>query len=277
MYISIDIGGSKTRIAFSNNLKSLDATEKYDSEKDLSRQISKISEIVKKNTLGGIISGVSIGIPGTMDQKAKKFLSVPNYKILDGIDFGTFAEIFGTEATVLFSNDAKLACLGEATTGAGKQYRSVSYLTLSTGVGGCLIKDGKINADDVFEPGHHIINLDDEFIDNSGIRGSLEAYLSGTGFYKRFGILPEDCADQKIWDIYGEILGAGILNLACFWNPDVVVLGGSISINKFESFYTSLQNYLDNHPKIHLPKVKKTELEDDAGLIGGFVHLEKHV
>ena len=55
----------------------------------------------------------------------------------------------------------------------GKNYNSIAYITLSTG-GGVKI-DNKISSisQRVFEPGHHIINMDSEYTDNAGVRGSI--------------------------------------------------------------------------------------------------------
>ena len=41
-------------------------------------------------------------------------------------------------------NDVKVAALGEAVQGAGKDYPIVYYVTISTGVGGALVIDQKV-------------------------------------------------------------------------------------------------------------------------------------
>jgi len=277
MYISIDLGGTKTRIAFSKDLHSLDSVEKFSTLKNLDSQKEKIKDVISQMGSHESITAVSFGIPGTFDISAKKFLKVPNYKWLENIDFNYFSDLFDLDTKLYVNNDAALACLGEAVHGAGKSYKNVGYLTLSTGVGGALVLGKKLgDTTRVYEPGHHIINFTDNFADNAGIAGSMESYLSGTGFRKRFGESPEDCEDTKIWQEYGNILGASLVNICAFWNPDVIVLGGSLS-QKYDYFIGSATNYLNKIEGLNLATIQKGLLEDDAGLIGGLEFISQRV
>ena len=109
-------------------------------------------------------------------------------------------------------NDAALAGLGEATLGAGRGRDIVAYLTISTGVGGVRIVDGKIDRKAVgFEPGQQIIN----FADNES--QTLEANVSGQALQKKYGIKPHDLTDQKIWQEVARTLAYGIYNTILHW------------------------------------------------------------
>jgi glucokinase len=277
MYISIDLGGTKTRIAFSKDLHSLDSVEKFPTLQDLSALKNKITDVIE-NSGGSLgVKAVSFGIPGTFDIQSKRFLKVPNYKWLENIDFKYISDIFDSETKFYVNNDAALACLGEAVHGAGKSYNNVAYITLSTGVGGALVLGKKLSDHTrVYEPGHHIINITDTLSDNSGVTGSMESYLSGTGFRLRFGLAPEDCEDEKIWSEYGAILGASLVNVSAFWNPEIIVLGGSLS-QKYDYFIGSTNNYLNKIDGLTLATVQKCVLEDDAGLIGGLEFISQRV
>lgn len=277
MYISIDLGGTKTRLALSKDLHSLDSVDKFPSLKDLKSQKEKLSDLIKPILETSRIEAVSIGIPGTFDLVNRRFLKVPNYKLLEGSDFNFFADLFESDTKLFINNDAALACLAEAVHGAGKQYKSVAFITLSTGVGGALVTGKKLyDGSKAFEPGHHILKFDDKVADNAGIFGSMESFLSGTGFKKRYGVLPEDCSDASIWENYGTILGAGLVNVCAFWNPDVIVLGGSLS-SKYEYFLSGVTNYLSKIEGVNIAPIKKGELEDDAGLVGGFEFISQKV
>lgn len=270
MYISVDLGGTKTRIAFSKDLQSLDSVEKFQTLQNWNDELNKISEVITPIVRDSNIDAVSFGIPGTLDLKERIFLKVPNYKDLEGKSFDVFSKLFEDSTQVYFNNDASLSCLGEAVHGAGKQYKNVAYITLSTGVGGALVVNKKLwDIYRAYEPGHHIMNLSENNTDSAGINGSMEYYLSGTGFKQRYKILPEDCTDSAIWDEYGRLLAMGLVNVTAFWNPEVIVLGGSLR-NKYDLFISSAENKLSSYTGIHIPVIKKSLLEDDSGLVGGF-------
>ena len=46
----------------------------------------------------------------------------------------------------IIENDCKLAALAEAGLGAGRGYRTVFYITIGTGIGGGIVRAGKIVA-----------------------------------------------------------------------------------------------------------------------------------
>jgi glucokinase len=88
---------------------------------------------------------------------------------------------FHVPATV--ENDCKLAALAEAHFGAGRGHRTVFYMTLGTGVGGGIARDGEIvEMSDVGEAEiGHIVVLPDGPLCACGNRGCLEAVCSGPG------------------------------------------------------------------------------------------------
>ena len=251
--------------------------ERFPSFADLDSQKDKLSKLLEPLKESSGIEAVSIGVPGTFDLNTKRFLKVPNYKKLEGVGFDFFADLFDADTKIFINNDASLAGFGEAVHGAGKQYKNVAFLTLSTGVGGALIIGKRLSDSSRFyEPGHHILKFDDAIADNAGVFGSMESFLSGTGFRKRFGVSPEECDDIKVWERYGNILGAGLMNVCTFWNPDVIVLGGSLS-SKFDYFIAGVTNYINKMDGVTIAPVKKGILEDDAGLIGGFEFINQKV
>jgi glucokinase len=90
---------------------------------------------------------------------------------------------------VAFANDANAAAYGEFWSGAGKQYHSLVFLTLGTGVGGgIIVGDTLIEGEHSCgsECGHILINpADDAPMDSLGKRGSLESYGNATAVVDR--------------------------------------------------------------------------------------------
>jgi glucokinase len=90
---------------------------------------------------------------------------------------------------VTFANDANAAAYGEFWAGAGKQYHSLVFLTLGTGVGGgIIIGDTLVEGEHSCgsECGHILINpAPDAPMDSLGKRGSLESYCNASALVDR--------------------------------------------------------------------------------------------
>lgn len=278
MYLSIDIGGTSSRIASSKDLKNIDQEVKFRTSQDLSEQKKKIASGVTEVLEGKAIDAVCLGVPGLVDKKNHKLGKIVNAPALSNIPFSYFFDHHVDEKKIWAENDASLAGLGEAVVGAGRDYDVVAYLTLSTGVGGVRIAGKKI---DPFqrhnEPGHMIIVENGRHFDFCGQNGCLSAYVSGTAFKEIYGLLPEDCNDSSIWEDYAQKLSLGITNVIALWAPDVIILGGSIT-NKFEDgFKSPLLKNLSEKNLFETPPIVVSQLRDMSGLFGGLVFLSQNI
>ena len=85
----------------------------------------------------------------------------------------------------VLQNDANAAAFGEFWAGVGRGRRSLVQFTLGTGIGFGIVVDGKLlegRHSHGAECGHIRIDLRrDARLNNTGLRGSLEAYASATG------------------------------------------------------------------------------------------------
>jgi predicted NBD/HSP70 family sugar kinase len=165
---------------------------------------------------------------------------------------------------VRIENDTALVGLGEALAGAGKDHSIVSYITISTGVGGVRIIDGVIDrARFGFEPGHHIMDWSS--------KETFESLTSGTSNAERYGTpiieIPKDA-----WPLLAKQAAIGAYNSALFWSPDIIVLGGSMIVKKISILFDEIKKAYQELPQIFggdMPLLKKASLEDEGGLHGG--------
>lgn len=278
MYISIDLGRSTTRIASTLDLKSILKIVKFKTESDVNLQRTNIFKSFDEVAGDAEIDAISFGFPGITDKFKKVFEKSANYPQIEGLDIRNFFPEKLTQSKILVENDAALGALGEAYFGSGKDKESVAYITLSTGVGGAFVRKYEneyllINA----EPGHQIINIDDSISDGTGIKGTLESYCSGSYFRKRFGSTPDITAGAENWKKYSYYLSAGIINIISMWNPEVVVLGGGLSIHNFDNFYKYLADEIKKQTFFAIPQIRKSELGDDSGIYGGFILLKENL
>jgi glucokinase len=194
----------------------------------------------------GALDGLGIACPGPFDPSSGKLGEIGT---LPGWQGGNPVEELEKEfgLKVAFENDADAAALAEFKWGAARGSGNFIYITISTGIGGGIVLDGKLyRGVDRAHPeiGHQII-------DNSGplcycrARGCWEILASGTAMSAWMREMkPEgggmtaaaicDLASQgdelavRAVKREGYYLGLGLANLVTLFAPDVIALGGGV-------------------------------------------------
>ena len=249
--------------------------------KDFNEGIDTLKRIIDNisNELtaqGRSVTAIVGGIAGPLDNGKTMLVRSPNLGGWVGQDIKN-ALRFAYKVPVVLENDAALVGLGEAHFGAGRGKNIVVYLTISTGVGGVRIVNGKIDESSLgFEPGHQIIDPDNSLCPTCD-GNDLEAYVSGTAIEKRFGVKPHEIHDDKVWDELAKFLAYGLNNTIVHWSPDIVVLGGSM-MKEIGIPVPAVRKYLTEILKIfpQAPIIEKAELGDFGGLYGSLAYARMH-
>jgi predicted NBD/HSP70 family sugar kinase len=270
MYVLFDIGGTTTRIAFSRDgFSFIKEPILFDTKKTFKDELAKIVELVREHA-GTKLTGIAAGVPGVLNSNLSKITYAPHLPLWAGenIKIALQDEL---NAHVFLENDATLAGLGEATHGAGKKFKIVAYLTVSTGVGGARIVHGTIDDKALaFEPGHQLIGKENT---------ELEALISGTAIEKKYKKHPSHIFDETIWEEVETNVARGLYNGTLFWSPHVWVLGGGMVLKKpgirVSEVEKKLNHLLKNFSK--KPLVLTAELGDKAGLYGALAYARAHI
>lgn len=261
MNICIDIGGFTTRVGFSSSNINIDSIITFPTFDIFSSEINTIIQTIHQNTKS--VHKICIGCAGSLDKKNGFIISWGQKKSWWNRSlFKPLHKAF-PKAQLLLENDANLAALGEAIYGAGKNYNLVGYISLSSGIGGCLISNKSIVPHYFgIEPAHQIINYNEIKKWSCGQKGCFESYASGKAFQKIFGITPNNCDNKTIWKQYSSLVAVGIANMLVLWSPEVLVIGGGIS-NKFNQFHTPLIKKLKSLlPIFQIPPIIKANLNE---------------
>jgi predicted NBD/HSP70 family sugar kinase len=138
----------------------------------------------------------------------------------------------------------------------------MAYYTVSTGANAVRIVDGQVDRTiGWYELGKQIINHDQKY------PIELEPLVGGAALEHRTGLKPHDVKDPEIWRQIEHFLAIGLFNTALYWNPKLIVLGGSmmvdIKLDKLQVEMNNLPDVLAQRPTLVLAK-----LTDEAGLIG---------
>lgn len=302
--IGVDVGGTRLRAArFTPDLELLDRTEQATVAADgpdavFDRLVETIRQVLPP--IPSELGGIGVALPGPLDADAGILIAPPNLPFSDTPIGQMLRNAVG--GPVFIGNDADLAGLAEYRFGAGQGARSMVYITISTGIGGGLVLDGRLHhgRGQAGEIGHMVVDPDGPLC-GCGRQGHLEAIASGTALARAarealaagadtllreaVGGDPEritgalvgaaalegDRLAQSIVQQAGRALGIAVASLMALLNPDRFVLGGGVTALGtllFDPLHEAVREYA-LHPRYYedVPIVP-AELGDDVGLIG---------
>ncbi len=192
LVLAVDLGGTQIRVAVLCGAQLLSRVglltgEQPTPERIFPRIFQAIQQALTKAEVSlGQIAGIGIGAPGPLNSHTGIVYAPPN---LPGWESVPVRELFRQQfhVPIFVENDANAAALGEYMFGAGRGSRDMVYMTISTGIGGGVITDGKLlegTSGTAAELGHMTIDWHGERC-NCGNIGCLERIASGTGIARR--------------------------------------------------------------------------------------------
>ncbi len=193
MRLGIDIGGTKVALALAEAPDRLEADRRHpspdtgDARRDFEAMVGFVDDLLADTGLTRAdLSDIGVSAPGPLDATRGLVVRPPNLHGWDAVPIRDwFAEAFGS--TVHLENDANAAALAEWHMGAGQGTRDFVYLTMSTGVGGGLILDGRLHRGRLGSAGElgHVPLVPGGALCACGQRGCLEAYVGGAAWTAR--------------------------------------------------------------------------------------------
>lgn len=263
--ICLDIGGTNTKGALFSEEVSVKSTEiyYYDSMSNQSARtiISNFEYILldliqKNNWQNKCIRKISIAFPGPFDyingisyiKNLGKYESI--YKMNLKQEFKNICKKYSTlkNSEIVFMNDATAFAMGE---NKFSGVRKGAYFTLGTGLGSTFIEDNEFvkGKYDIPESGM-IYNLQykrsilDDYLSARSIEKiSNKFYFNTITVFELFQQAEEQVdSAQKVFEIFGAMLGEGLSPILKSFEPDEIVFGGQIS--KSSKYF--LPSFIDN-------------------------------
>lgn len=285
-YVSMDIGGTTIKYGLISEDGQILSIEKIptEAEKGGPAILEKAVQIVENYIKTEEISGICISTAGMVDvEKGEIFYAAPLIPNYAGTRFKETMETrFHIPCEV--ENDVNCAGLAESVSGASKGSKISLMLTVGTGIGGCLILDGKVFrgfSQSACEVGYmHMKDSDFQTLGATSIltkkvaqwKQEPEDNWDGYRIFEEAKKSDAFCA-QAI-DEMVDTLGQGIANICYVINPEVVVLGGGIMEQQEylsgriqESLHRWLVPSIAKHTKIAFAKHG-----NHAGMLGEFYH-----
>ena len=234
--------------------------------------------------------GVSFGGPVEADGRTVRLsMHVPGW---EGMPLAQQCEAqFGVPCVI--ANDADAAGLAEYRFGAGQGCTHMLYLTVSTGIGGGVIVNGRLHRGEhawAGEVGHMILKPDGPACACGG-NGCLESLSSGLSIARDAQALRPptlahlaahevnakvvaeaaaagDVIAQQIWDTAVGWLGVGISSACNLLNPGVVVVGGGLT-GAGEQLFAPLRQIMAYRALAKQVELRPAALGAAVGIMGG--------
>jgi glucokinase len=253
--IAVDIGGTKTTVGLFDcqvNLLRVSTfeTRSADGCENLMKRVKAGSE----EMMSGLglnredFKTAAIVSPGPLDTASGCVVHAPTMNW----HHVPLAQIASSQlgVPVIIENDATGAALGEWMYGNGRGVDNLVYMTISTGIGGGIIADGKILC------GSHNIagEIGHACVERGGIscgcgkRGCLEAYASGNSISRIAGAaFGRDISCREVFELSrsgntaatgiirqaGHYIGYAVSFLYQILDTELIILGGSVT-NDFD-------------------------------------------
>jgi glucokinase len=260
--LAFDIGGTKLAVGVVNDAgevlaEAIEATgDAVSAESVVDALLRLADDVVSRAGLRDRLAGAGVSFGGPVDFPRGTTVTCHHLPGWEGFALRQVVQEQTGLLTVI-DNDANAAALGEATFGAAQGCPHVLYLTVSTGIGGGVIVDGRIHrgANSMAgEIGHTLVAPDGPLC-SCGRRGCLEAVAAGPSIARAARealdageasslaaipraeltakqvaeAAPTDALAARIMDQAGEYLGLAIAGAVNLLNPNVVVIGGGVS------------------------------------------------
>jgi len=307
--LALDIGGSKLMVA----AVSL-SCDRVDIGRILHRSLGKrytSHDLVAliDDAIGELgtfpFERIGVTIPGLADPKTGMWL----YASYSGIRDFPIASILSSRygnRPVLIENDVNACALAEKMYGTCREVDNYLWMTVSNGIGGGLVLDGKPYQGyfgNAAEVGHFRMVEHDAFPCGCGNFGCLEAEAAGPGIIKRYcrllqsngtgtadgkrqtaadaggAVTARDVVEkamtgdpiaQEVVDTTGTLIGKALSYVTNLLNLQMIVLGGGV-MQSFDQFYPSMErSFQVNLFRDANPSVRivKSALGYNAALIG---------
>jgi glucokinase len=308
-WLGVDLGGTKILSGlFDDDLKLLARSKQPTSSEGgatavFARVVTAVEAVLKEGNIDPAqIRGMGIGIPGQIELGTTKVKFAPNLDWRD-VDLKPLMPVAWRWPLVV-ENDVRMGTYGEFAHGAARGARHVLGLFVGTGVGGGLILNGELytgfngNAGEI---GHLIVHwrqgtelesiagrkymmkrakekLDDapkrvrkewRGVDLASVRSAQLAE-----YYQK-----DDPVAVELIDDAARALGAAIGGVINFLNPEIIVIGGGVTVALGDSFIERIWELAQRYT---LPgaangiRCVPAELGDYSGIVGCAAYAKAH-
>lgn len=270
--IGLDIGGTKIMAAAADETGAVIRRVRRDTPQGLDEGLDLLKQLTVELRGSDRIAAIGAAAGGPLDWQTGIVspLHQPQWRDVP------LKDIFEKEFRCAFrvDVDTNAAAMAEWAAG-GETAGSLLYLTLSTGMGGGFVVDGRLyRGKDGAHPevGHQSVGFrcahPERVKCDCGAPDCLEALVSGNGIRRVYGKRAEELTETE-WKEVAFNLGLGLRNLAAVLAPDVIVLGGGVAVGGGDSFIDEARRVMGSRLfLVPAPRLRLSNLGYDTALLG---------
>ncbi|MCG8306131.1 MAG: ROK family protein [Cytophagales bacterium] len=229
MKIGVDLGGTNIRAGLIDGdkivrSKALPLANKHDLN-DTLEQLKSIIHSVHNSD----ITGIGVGVPSVVDLRhgiVYDVVNIPSWKEVPLRDI--LFEEFGVP--IFINNDVNCFVLGEKYFGFGRNHENFVGVAIGTGIGaGIIINDRLYNGANcgAGEIGYlPFIDQDFEYYCSSNFFDKIHHTDAHQTFLEAKNKEPKAL---NLWNEFGSYLGIALRSIVYAYDPEAIILGGSIS------------------------------------------------
>ncbi len=305
--LAIDIGASRIRAAVVDGatLRIVDSSEAPTPQSpDPGAIPHAVVELAKG--LRGLdrVRRAGIASIGPIDSKGGVIMLAPN--VAGRPRSIPVAEVLMVELgfeEIYMANDCNAAAYAEFLARSGDERHDLLYVTISTGIGGGAVVDGRPllgRRGNAAEIGHCVVDPSGYMRCGCGGMGHWEAYCSGrnvpryarrlaedgevpTGSRLHLLALREDAGPREIFELYrsddpssrpfferlATLMAAGLSTAINLFAPEVLVMGGAVYLNNEDFFRAEVFPRLRGFLMLEGPRIEEPVFGERSPLIGG--------
>ncbi|MGC8631805.1 MAG: ROK family protein [Thermoprotei archaeon] len=281
MILGIDVGATWTRTILAEESGKIVKSQKFRTTTDPVRTAVEVSENWDYDSIG-------VGTIGPLDLKGGRVVGSAN---APSKNFSIADPLLKTGKPFYIANDGVSAAWGEYTY-KWNDVKNLVYITFSTGIGAGAIVDGNLllgKDGNAHEIGYIVVDLSSGVFCCGGT-GYWEGIASGGHMVDSFKELagrwgepkeqPVQAADifrlasegdkvaEGFLDYWLEVNAAGLASISVSYDPEVIVIGGSVALNNWDFFYEGVTKKIKGHVRVREPTIEKATFGDDEVAIG---------
>lgn len=304
-FVVADIGGTQIRAAvFQTGNPNPLVVKKIRTKDKLQTPTERLIELFKEIWPSDQkVKAIVVAVPGYLDKNEGIVFEAPN--VPGWIDL-PLRQLLSDQfhVPILLGNDANLAALGEWRYGVGKGHDNLLYMTISTGIGGGALVNGRLMEGQRGLAGEfgHVTVIPDGPLCGCGHRGHLEAMAAGPAIARyvseRIALgaksslevvnnptaadvsqaaqAGDALAIQAITRA-GTYIGHTLADFIHLFNPSIVILGGGVMASGdliLDPIKKALPEYILGNSYLDQLQIVTASLGDNAGLIGALALAE---
>lgn len=296
-YLTLDIGGSAIKYGLINDdITFIEKGSIPAPQENIEQFLESIYSLYDKYK--DKICGIGIAMPGAINPETGFAKTGGAFSFIKDMNLITMLHE-KIPLPITIGNDAKCAANAEIGFGCLQGIKDAAMIVLGTGIGGCVIIDGKVHIGQTFASGEFSCisttkyckeSMEDDWCQENGIGGLLRSVQKAMNTTQNFtGIEIFEMANHNNQDVLKGIddfcnkLVRQIFNLQAVFDPQRIAIGGGISkqpilqqyIHKHvEKMYSYYQAY---HYPIKKPEVIMCQFGNDANLIGALFQLKNKI